>query len=316
MYNEEDNLGDTVAQLHAALTETGAYEIVLVNDGSTDRTEQVANEVAARDPAVRLVSYRPNQGRGRALRAGLEAARGEIIVATEADLSWGADIASRLTRALDEDPGVDVVVASPYMPGGKLEDVPWQRGLISRLGNKVLRLFMPGQLTMMTGMTRAYRRHVIQALELESNGKEIHIEILSKLFALGYRMKEIPATLSGRKKGQSKFRFQATALSHLAFSFLEKPMVLFGFLGVLCLLAGGVIGVGLTLQLLLTGYFHFDRPLTVLLLLLLLAGAQLLSFGFIGTQIVLLRKELYKVQRSQRKIHQELETWSHDDQPA
>lgn len=312
MYNEEDNVGDTVAQLHAALAECGTYEIVLVNDGSTDGTERVANELAANSAAVRVVSYVPNQGRGRALRAGLEAARGDVIVATEADLSWGSDIASRLTHALDDDPAVDVVIASPYMPGGKLEDVPWQRGMVSRLGNRVLRLFLSGHLTMMTGMTRAYRRHVIQALELESNGKEIHIEILSKLLALGYPVKEICATLSGRRKGKSKFRFRATALSHLAFSFLEKPMMLFGVLGLLCLLAGGAIGVGLTLQLLLTGYFHFDRPLTVLLLLLLLAGAQLLSFGFIGTQIVLLRKELYKVQRSQREIHRKLETRSHE----
>ncbi len=301
MFNEQENVADTVTNLHAALQGLGTYEIVLVNDGSTDQTESVARAIAAEDDAVTVVSYHPNAGRGKALRSGLAAARGEIIASTEADLSWGGDILQRMTRALNEQPGADLVVASPYRPGGRLESVPWLRGQISRLGNRVLCYFMPGDLTMRTGMTRAYRRSVIEALELESDGKEIHIEILSKAYALGYRAIEISATLSGRKKGKSKFKFKATALSHLAHSFHEKPMMLFGVAGLGLLLIGALIGGFLAFQLLFQHHFHLDRPFTVLLLLCVLAGLQMLGFGFLGTQLVLLRKELYRIQRMIRR---------------
>ncbi|MCS6862398.1 MAG: glycosyltransferase family 2 protein, partial [Abditibacteriales bacterium] len=81
MYNEEESIADTVHQLRDALNRlTEDWEIVLVNDGSTDRTYEVAAEVAQDIPEVRIVSYQPNGGRGKALRTGLAHARGDIIV--------------------------------------------------------------------------------------------------------------------------------------------------------------------------------------------------------------------------------------------
>ena len=146
---------------------------------------------------------------------------------------------------------------------------------------------------------------VIQSVELESNGKEIHLEILSKLAALGYNIKEIPATLRARKKGRSKFRLKATALSHLRFSFYERPMMVFGLLGAFSLVFGFIIGVFLLAQ-----YWHGrlnpDRPLMTVLVVLLLGGVQILAFGFLAIQILALRKEIYILQRENKQIQSKL----------
>jgi glycosyltransferase involved in cell wall biosynthesis len=308
MFNEEENVADTVHQLRDALDRlTPEWEIVLVNDGSTDRTLDAAREVARDVPEVRVVSYALNGGRGKALRTGLAQARGDIVVTIEADLSWGTEVIGRLVNALRHQPDVDAVIASPHHPEGKLEDVPWKRALVSRVGNRVVGAAMPGRFHTVSGMTRAYRRHVVESLELESDGKEIHIEILTKAIALGYRVTEIPAVLSGRRKGNSKFKFRATAIPHLTFCLFEKPALLFGAAGLLCIGVGGLIGLYLTWLRVAHGVWHPDRPLMTVLLLLILAGTQILSFGFISTQIVGLRRELYKVQRGYLKIQRQLE---------
>lgn len=302
MYNESENVNDTVTTLTDAFTGKGySYEILLVNDGSTDGTEEVARAIETRREDVRVVSYRPNRGRGYALRAGLASAQGEILVTTEADLSWGTDCLLDLAEKLMSDPGVDVVVASPHGSGGKLEDVPPFRAWVSRTGNRVLSHALPGNLTHMTGMTRSYRRRVIESIDLESDGKEIHIEILSKVFALGFHVTEIPATLSGRRKGRSKFKFAATARSHLLFSFFEKPMLLFGLVGLVCVTLGTVGGLYLSV-LRFMGRLTPGRPLFFLVVLLILGGIQFLSFGFVGTQIVALRKEIYRIQQMCRQL--------------
>ncbi|MCS6861929.1 MAG: hypothetical protein NZT92_16610, partial [Abditibacteriales bacterium] len=228
----------------------------------------------------------------------------------------GTEVIERLVNALRRHPDVDMVIASPHHPEGKLEDVPWQRALLSRLGNRVVSAVMPGRFHTVSGMTRAYRRHVIESLELESNGKEIHIEILAKAIALGYRVTEIPAVLSGRKKGYSKFKFRAIAIPHLLFCLFEKPVLLFGAIGLLCLTVGGMIGVYLTWQRFAYGIWHPNRPLMTMLLLLVLAGTQILCFGFIGTQIVGVRRELYKVQRGYLRIQRQLERFERREERA
>ncbi len=83
---------------------------------------------------------------------------------------------------------------------------------------------------------------MVESVELESDGKEIHIEIFPKVFALGFRVRGIPATPSGRRKGRSKFKFAATPRSHLLFSFFEKPMLLFGLVGLVCVALGAAGG--------------------------------------------------------------------------
>jgi glycosyltransferase involved in cell wall biosynthesis len=241
-----------------------------------------------------------------ALRKGFGESIGEIIVSIDADLSYSPSYILDFAETLQKEPEIDFVLASPYMPGGGVQNVPALRLWVSKLGNKILRLAMPNRIYTSTGIFRAYRKKVLDSLELESDGKEIHLEILSKAIALGYRAKEIPAILTGRKKGRSKFKFRKTAISHLIFSAFEKPMILFGFIGLLTLAVGLLIGLYIA-YLRFLGDLTPGRPLITFALLLILGGIQILSFGFIAIQIVSLRREILRVQKENLELKKEMQ---------
>lgn len=306
MFNEAENVESTLKRVEEALSSFhGDYEIILVNDGSLDHTLETLNRLAEQNKKLKIVSYPKNVGRGRALREGFKRSKGEIVVSIDADLSYDPQHILNLVKALRAEQDVDLVLASPYMPGGGVQDVPFFRLLISKLGNKVLRFAMPNRIYTSTGIFRAYRRKVLESLELESDGKEIHLEILSKTLALGYRVKEVPAILTGRKKGKSKFKFKKTTLTHLVFSVFEKPMILFGFLGLITLGIGFLIGLYIA-YLRFLGELTAGRPLITLALLLILGGIQILSFGFVAIQIVSLRKEILRIQKGNLELRREI----------
>lgn len=305
-YNEEDNITTTIARVSQVMESLGGdWEIIVVNDGSTDRTLEIANQIAAQDPRIRPISYTPNAGRGRALRTGFAHAKGDIVVSTDADLSYEPKYIVDLVNELKDDASVDLVLASPYMKGGRTEGVPLGRLLISKIGNRILSLAMNGNIKTITGIFRAYRRSVLKSLELESDGKEIHLEILSRAVAVGYKVKEVPVVLTGRKKGRSKFRFRGTVISHLLFSFYERPMIVFGIIGLALLGFGSLGGVYITI-LRFQKTLNPERPLMTLVVILLLAGMQILSFGFVSIQIGSLRREIYRIQRENRLLSRRL----------
>lgn len=306
MYNEAENAAKTVSRIKRIMEGTEkSYEIVPVNDGSTDETLAILEEIARKDSQVNVVSYSNNIGRGKALRAGFAKSRGEIVVSIDADLSYDPKYILDLIGVLEQESDVDVVLASPYTKGGRTEGVPLFRLLVSRLGNMILSFSLPGKFKTVTSIFRAYRRGVLESLELESTGKEIHLEILSKVLALGYRIREVPTTLKGRKKGQSKFRFRGTAISHLMFSVLQKPMIIFGIVGIGLLVIGLVMG-GYIVYLRYTRALNPVRPLITMVVLLMLGGVQLLSFGFIAILMGILRKEILKVQKGSLEIRHRL----------
>ncbi|MBN1342935.1 MAG: glycosyltransferase family 2 protein [Phycisphaerae bacterium] len=304
MYNESAKIAEAVAAMRGSLESLGrSWEFILVNDGSVDDSLSLARQAAGEDPRIRIITYENNRGRGHALRTGFAAARGEFVVATEADLSWGTDIVHRLLVACER-PGVDMVVASPHMEGGRLENVPTHRVFLTQFGNVLLRRLMPGGLTMNTGMTRAYRRDVLDAMDLHSDGKELHLEIISKAHALGFRMMEIPATLAwspDRRKEKRRFRAGGLIVSHIARGLAESPMALFGWLG------GGLLGMGLIT--LLTRLILFvvgsDRGSIMLPIVGMMAtgtGLVGLLTGFVAGQIRDLRNEGYRLQRRQMEL--------------
>ncbi len=308
MYNEADNV-ETTAKAFVEVLEGGRYswEVLLVNDGSVDATQDKAEAIAAADPRFRVLRNETNRGRGAGLRTGFAHARGQYICTIESDLSYDPALILTMVNALDDDASLDIGLASPYMPGGSTASVPPMRLAISRLGNWVLNLVMSGDFKTVTQMFRAYKREVIDALDLESNGKEIHLEILSKALALGFNAREFPAQLRGRVAGSSKFKFGKTARTHLMFSYLEKPMVLFGAIGFACLVAALGLGVFL-LALYVQGTLNPNRPLMSVLVVLAIAGVQFISLGLIGTQIVGLRKEIYRVQMENRRLERALDS--------
>jgi len=296
MFNEAENAHDTLAAIGSALEAKGwRYEIVPVNDGSTDSTAVLLDGIAAENPHVHPVIYHVNRGRGYALRHGFAAARGDIVAALDADLSYSVEHLTRMVELLLEDPEADIVLASPYMPGGRVEGVPFVRLAFSWVGNIVLRAALPRRIYTSTGVVRAYRAEVLRSLNLESDGKEIHLEILSDAMALGYRIVEMPATLRARKKGRSKFRPRATVASHLVFSLLARPAALFGAFGVVLLLLGLFAGANL-FGTYLSGGLNPERPLMTVMLVLLMGGAGSLAFAVLALQLIEVRRTLVRLQ--------------------
>jgi glycosyltransferase involved in cell wall biosynthesis len=306
MFNEAENVEATVSRVKEALASFNkTYEIIAVNDGSLDNTLEILNRLAEQDEKLKIVSYSKNIGRGMALRKGFKESSGEIIVSIDADLSYSPHYILDFVETLRREPDIDFVLASPYMPGGGVQNVPALRLWVSKLGNKILRMAMPNRIYTSTGIFRAYRKRVLESIELESDGKEIHLEILSKALALGYRVKESPAILTSRKRGKSKFKFRKTAISHLVFSVFEKPMIIFGFIGLLTLTIGFLIGIYIV-YLRFSGDLTPGRPLITFAILLILGGIQILSFGFIAIQIVSLRKEILRIQKENLELRKDL----------
>ena len=306
MFNEADNVRSTLNRVKEAMASfRGTYEIIAVNDGSRDQTLEVLKDVAKQNENLRIVSYSKNIGRGMALRRGFKESKGEFVVSIDADLSYDPKYIHDFIEVLRNETDIDFVLASPYMPGGGVRGVPFIRVLISKLGNKILRFAMPNRIYTSTSIFRAYRRRVLDSLELESDGKEIHLEILSKAIALGFRVKEIPLILMGREKGESKFKFKKTAISHLVFSVFEKPMMVFGLIGILTLGTGTLIGLYIA-YLRFSGSLTPGRPLITFALLLILGGIQILSFGFIAIQIVSLRREILRIQKENLELRKQL----------
>ncbi len=158
MYNEAAVIEPAVARLRSCIDSLPrTCEVLLIDDGSTDPTLRLAFKAIAGDRRFRILRHRVNFGRGRALRTGFAEARGSIIVTTEGDLSWGEDAIGRLIDAIEADPALDAVFASPHLAGGGYRNVPRLRVFLSSIGNRILGFFYAGRISMTTGMTRAYR---------------------------------------------------------------------------------------------------------------------------------------------------------------
>jgi glycosyltransferase involved in cell wall biosynthesis len=170
----------------------GVSEILLVDDGSTDETPRLMERICARIPSARRIGWRRNRGRGAALRAGLLAARGSVVLATEADLSWDTDTLEALCRAIEDD-RADLALASPHRFPGGFENVPAPRRLLSRAANAVAGKLLGHSITMATGMTRAYRREILPRIVSERNDKAFHLDSLCRAIRAGLRVLEIPA---------------------------------------------------------------------------------------------------------------------------
>ncbi|UTB33259.1 MAG: glycosyltransferase family 2 protein [Methanobacterium sp. ERen5] len=305
MFNEEDNALRTLTEVNSVLKEYDDYEIIAVDDGSKDQTFRLANEYASNNEHVLIVKQPVNMGMGKALRTGFEHATGDIIITIDADLSYNASHINILASELIHDNTVDIVVGSPYMEGGDVKNVPFNRLFISRVANKFVGYSMPENLSTVTSVLRAYRSEVLDSMELESNGTDINLEILSKAIATHYKIKEVPAILEGRELGQSKLKFRSKTISHVLFSLYEKPMMLFGVIGLILLVIGIISGVYLFYEY-LRGTLDPTRPLMLFMVLMIISGIQILIFGFVATQISLLKREIYIVQKENRLLRKRL----------
>jgi len=305
MYNEEDNVLRTLLEVNSVMKDYNDYEIIVVDDGSDDDTFRLANEFSSNNSHVSVYKQPVNMGMGRALRTGFEKSDGDIIITIDADLSYSPSHINKLASELIDDETIDIAVGSPYMKGGDVKNVPFSRLFISKIANKFVGYSMPENLSTVTSVLRAYRREVLESMDLESNGTNINLEILSKAIATRYKIKEVPAVLEGRELGKSKLKFRSKTISHVIFSLNEKPMILFGVIGLVLCLIGLIGGIYLMYQY-LNGTLDPTRPLIIFSVLMIISGIQILIFGFVATQISLLKREIYIIQKENRLIRKNL----------
>jgi dolichol-phosphate mannosyltransferase len=227
------------------------WELIAVNDGSTDNSLELISEIFSTESRAKVVSYPYNKGRGHALKTGINAATKDFIVTTEIDLSWGDSIVEDIINKFIQEPWLDMVVASPHLQGGGYRNVPPYRVYLSDIGNIILRYLFTKKITMNTGMTRGYKREVIQPIDIDEKGKEFHLEVLLKMLSLGYRVGEIPATLEwkdhklsapGSKKRKSSSKTKKLIFSHLNFAVFANPIRYFWAFSILCFIVAFTFG--------------------------------------------------------------------------
>lgn len=232
-YNEQAILANALDRMIFNLEKMEeSWELIVVNDGSTDDSVAVATEKAIADPRIKIVTYEKNQGRGYALKRGIDYAQGELIITTEIDCSWGDDIVASLSKVLRQDKTLDIVIASTKLSGGGYINVPSNRVFLSKAANSFLRLTISKNTTMFTGMTRGYRATAIKRLPISEKGKEFHLDVLAKANAFGLKVGEIPATITwqdeklaraGAPKRKSSSKIPNIIHSHLLFGLSGRP---------------------------------------------------------------------------------------------
>lgn len=224
------------------------FEILIVDDGSTDETRTLATEFAATHPLVRVLFHRTNFRLGQALRFGFRHSRGDYVVTFDADLTYSPDHISRLLEAIRET-GARIVIASPYMAGGVTHGIPFMRRMMSRGANRFLSFTAQDRLATLTGLVRAYDGPFIRTLDLKAVDTDVNTEIIYKAQILRARIEEIPAVLDWRAVGDRRpvtgfnNRLYWNTAKQLVSGFLFRPFMFFLVPGLAVLVAAAVLGV-------------------------------------------------------------------------
>jgi len=244
-YNEEAILENNIAIVISYLeyrNEKYRWEILIIDDGSKDTTGKIADVIAEKNKNIRVIHHPTNLNLGNALKTGFKNSKGDIIVVMDIDLSYATDHIERLVDKLIETTS-DIVIASPYMPGGKVTDVPFTRKLMSRWVNAFMRIAAQDKYYTYTGMVRAYRKDFIKTVNLKTKDYEINPEILYKAMILRARVVEIPAHLDWTEQNKYKGKRRSSIkmlrgfFSGIMSSFIFRPYIFFLAIGIVLMLS-------------------------------------------------------------------------------
>ncbi len=223
--DEEDNFRSTIPPIVAALDEAGiCHEIVVVNDGSTDGSEDVLRNLSGEFESVRYVNNGPPNGFGLAVRCGLGAFEGDAVVIVMADGSdKPADIV-KLYRKLEE--GCDCAFGSRFGSGAKVVDYPLPKLILNRLVNLFIQAVFQIRYNDVTNAFKAYRRHTIDGLEpFLSHHFNLTVELPLKCIVRGYSYGIVPTDWYNRTKGEAKLKIKEMGSRYLfivLYCLLEK----------------------------------------------------------------------------------------------
>jgi dolichol-phosphate mannosyltransferase len=225
--NEEGAIPSTLSHLHLELSLRGIpHEVIVVDDGSTDRTWEVLSKAAAEIPEVRPVMNRGLNGFGRAIQLGLSQMRGDAVVIMMADESDDCRDVVRYWNTLNE--GYDCVFGSRFLRGGGVIDYPWVKLVLNRAFNFFIRVLFRVKLNDTTNAFKAYRRSVIQGINpILSQHFNLTVELPLKAIVRGYSWKVIPITWKNRRFGVAKLKISEMGSRYLficLYVWLEKML--------------------------------------------------------------------------------------------
>lgn len=299
--NEEQNLEELHAQIDVAMrSQPETYEIIFVDDGSTDGSFAALRRLQAEDEHVRVVRLRRNFGQTAAFSAGFDLARGNVIITMDADLQNDpADIPLLLAKVAE---GCDIV------SGWRVNrmDQYLKRRLPSRLANGLISRVTGVRLHDYGCSLKAYRREVIQNVQLYG---ELHRFIPALASWIGVQVSEVPVNHRARRFGRSKYGLNRTVkvlLDLLTVKFLlsyaTRPIQVFGLAGAFSLALGLLTGGYLTFERVVLGMPLADRPLLLMAVLLVVLGVQLIIMGLLGELVI---RTYFEVQNKPRYVVRE-----------
>lgn len=284
VYNEVENLTPLYERVREVLDPTGwTYELILVDDGSTDGSDRMLADLHAKDSRVKVLRFRRNFGQTAALAAGFDYAHGDIVVSLDGDMQNDPVDIPRLVAKLNE--GYDLV------NGWRLDrqDPFLNRRLPSQIANWIIGLTMQVKIHDYGCTLKVFRRDVVKNLKLYG---EMHRFIPALVGDVGARITEMPVTHHPRKRGISKYGLTRTLwviLDLLTVKFLSRyatrPSHLFGLVGLLSFLLGSAITAVLGVQRLFFGMRLSERPLLWLGILLVVVGVQFVTTGLLAEML-------------------------------
>ncbi len=297
LLNEEKSLPELHDKIVGVMQKAGySFEIIFIDDGSTDQSVAVIQKLAAGNPQVKMLQFRKNYGKSAALAAGFDHARGRFVVTMDADLQDDPEEIPNLIAKLEQ--GFDLVSGWK-----KVRHDPFIKRITSKIYNHFTSVFSGIRLHDFNCGLKAYRSDVVKSFQVYG---EMHRYLPVLAHHNGFRVTEMPVKHHERKHGQSKFgmaRFSRGAFDLLTVTFLTKykkrPLHFFGLFGILTFLAGLIISLILVYQRLVLNQYLSNRPLLFLGVLLIIVGMQFFSLGLIGEMIISVRHEndTYQIKR-------------------
>lgn len=288
VYNEEENLSNQQRKITEAMERLGlSYEVIYVDDGSTDGSLDLLRHIAEADHRVRVISFRRNYGQTAAMAAGIDASRGDVLIPMDADLQNDPEDIGRLLAKLDE--GYDVV--SGWRKDR--QDAFLTRVLPSRFANWLISTIGGVPLHDYGCSLKAYRRDVLKEVQLYG---EMHRFIPIYANWAGGRVAEIPVAHYPRTAGKSKYGLSRTIkvvfdLVTIKFmqSYLTKPLYIFGWAGILAFTLS-MLSALLAFSMKFIDWPHhadfIQTPLPILSMIMLVLGIQLFLLGLLAEMLV------------------------------